>query len=117
MPAMPSIVRLSLSLAALVATAETSIVLFLRRAAAAARVTVTASVPKRRMDRIVKEAQELLVPIGGGAPTSVSGLHRPPLVLVTDRPGVPTTGRVGHEAPQPVSLPPTPSMDPERGRS
>ena len=104
---MPSIVRFSLALAAILATVETSILLFLRRTAAAARVTVTASVPRVRMDRIVKEAQELLVPIGGGTSTSVSDLHRPPLVLVAGRPGVPATGRVGHEEPQPVSPSPT----------
>ncbi len=82
---MPHLAQFVLVTAVFAATAITCIVFIARRGVAAARIAAAARLSVARVDRIVHEAQDMLVPIGEVVPMSAHGLHRPPLVLLTGR--------------------------------
>ncbi len=135
---MPDLVRLVVVTAVFIETVITRIASIVRGGAAATRIAGAARASVGRVDRIVSEAQELLVPIREDAPMAGHALHRPPLVML-DQFRMSSTapvavGRVSTTAispRQPRSLrgfdgldsrarapgAPNPLMDPERGHS
>jgi len=83
---MPHLAQFVLAATVFVPTVIACIVLIVRRGAAAARIAAAARLSAARVDRIVHEAQDMLIPIREIAPVSA-----PTLALVAGRLRIPST--------------------------